>query len=664
MCSKIQTFSYAQVFQNNILKADLVKNSLGAVKLTIYTSKPYHDSLIVNKKNDFEYVVLMPETSNSIVAKPSLASVSDSVRYIDIKTQQYQDNIKGYTKITILTTKPIELSPRAEVINTTKYIINDNDYKELLAQAPKKNVVNNNVSKKQSTNLQTALPKKTVTAVSSPVLLKTKQSLPKIESKALPVKSPGVIVKKHVQQNTTTKQPVQVIKKSNIIKQNKPAVLKPAVVSKAIAPPVVKKQEPKKLAQTQTKPQVKAALQAPLVSQNIPKTVSSTADSVLKTVSNTTPITESNVVSLSPVETAKNVLLNKNPYINKIINVVKDNLFSVICLSLAAFLLLLLLVRRATKGHIRQKEIFAQNLKDQPTPSVDYSQNITEDMSWKEKFQTYVETSNQVADKTVDEGFILQDDSPNLQSEDAAFNDGLDALFSKDDLQSSAVSQEQISETGLLEEEYYNPSQKFPEPSMQDIDDEAQVNNESLGSNLSDYEVPSFDINNGVNDLDTLFDEEEVSSNAALNSAFDAQDLIMNEIQDGDSNLKDNDLQTEASFDEEIYAQNEYLSDLDELIDEGSDVEEQAGAEYIKDEYSIDQAKGFYLVDFEDTSALVGHINDEIFVLKRFEEKINAPLQARLDEVEGNSSKYMTKVGSFRGLVEVTQNKMNLLIEL
>lgn len=664
MCSKIQTFSYAQVFQNNILKADLVKNSLGAVKLTIYTSKPYHDSLIVNKKNDFEYVVLMPETSNSIVAKPSLASVSDSVRYIDIKTQQYQDNIKGYTKITILTTKPIELSPRAEVINTTKYNINENDYKELLAQAPKKNVVNNIVSKKQSTNLQTVLPKKTVTAVSTPGLLKTKQFLPKIESKALPVKSSGVIVKKHVQQNTIAKQPVQVIKKSNIIKQNKPAVLKPAVVSKAIAPPGVKKQEPNKLAQTQTKPQIKAALQAPLVSQNIPKTVSSTADSVLKTASTTTPITESNVVSLSPVETAKNVLLNKNPYINKIINVVKDNLFSVICLSLAAFLLLLLLVRRAMKGHIRQKEIFAQNLKDQPTPSVDYSQNITEDMSWKEKFQTYVETSNQVADKTVDEGFILQDDSPSLQSEDTALNDGLDALFSKDDLQSSAVSQEQISETELLEEEYYNPSQKFPEPSMQDIDDEAQVNNESLGSNLSDYEVPSFDINNEVNDLDTLFDEDEVSSNAALNSAFDAQDLIMDEIQDGDSNLKDNDLQTEGSFDEEIYAQNEYLSDLDELIDEDSDAEEQAGAEYIKDEYSIDQAKGFYLVDFEDTSALVGHINDEIFVLKRFEEKINAPLQARLDEVEGNSSKYMTKVGSFRGLVEVTQNKMNLLIEL
>jgi len=50
-----------QTFENNLLKADFQKNSLGGVKLNLYTNKPYNDKVVVNKKSDFEYVVLMPE---------------------------------------------------------------------------------------------------------------------------------------------------------------------------------------------------------------------------------------------------------------------------------------------------------------------------------------------------------------------------------------------------------------------------------------------------------------------------------------------------------------------------------------------------------------------------------------------------------------------------
>ena len=60
----------------------------------------------------------------------------------------------------------------------------------------------------------------------------------------------------------------------------------------------------------------------------------------------------------------------------------------------------------------------------------------------------------------------------------------------------------------------------------------------------------------------------------------------------------------------------------------------------------------------------MGRIEDEIFILKKFEEKINAPIQARLNERKGNSTNYMTKIGSFKAIVEVTPKKMDLLIEL
>jgi hypothetical protein len=110
----------------------------------------------------------------------------------------------------------------------------------------------------------------------------------------------------------------------------------------------------------------------------------------------------------------------------------------------------------------------------------------------------------------------------------------------------------------------------------------------------------------------------------------------------------------------------EMIDNIEELFYEQpeivSNIEPQD--EIVKSEFNIDDEKGFYLVDFEDTTALVGHIDEEIFVLKRFDKKINGPLQARLDERKENSTNYMTKVGSFRGLVEVTPQNMNLLIEL
>lgn len=86
--------------------------------------------------------------------------------------------------------------------------------------------------------------------------------------------------------------------------------------------------------------------------------------------------------------------------------------------------------------------------------------------------------------------------------------------------------------------------------------------------------------------------------------------------------------------------------------------------EMVKSQFIIDNNKGLYLVDIEDTSALVGQINDEIFVLKKFAEKVDAKLQARLNETKQNSSSYMAKIGNFKALIEVTQNNMKLLIEL
>ena len=80
----------------------------------------------------------------------------------------------------------------------------------------------------------------------------------------------------------------------------------------------------------------------------------------------------------------------------------------------------------------------------------------------------------------------------------------------------------------------------------------------------------------------------------------------------------------------------------------------------IKSGFNIDDNKGFYVVNLEGNSALVGRINDEIFVLKKFDRNVEKPIQVRHD----NANVYMVKAGGFKSLVEVNEDKMGVLIEL
>ena len=80
----------------------------------------------------------------------------------------------------------------------------------------------------------------------------------------------------------------------------------------------------------------------------------------------------------------------------------------------------------------------------------------------------------------------------------------------------------------------------------------------------------------------------------------------------------------------------------------------------VKSGFNIDKNKGFYIVNLDGETALIGRIKEEIFVLKKFATNIEKPIQVRQD----NPNVYMVKADSFRSLVEVSDNKMGVLIEL
>lgn len=566
-------FSVAdESFQNNLLKMDVSQSSLGGVKMTLYTNKPYSENVVVNKKSDTEYVILMPETSNSMTAAPVLNSVAGVVRGVSVKTQQYENNAKGYTKITVSTTKPVEISPQIETLKSEDVKVSQKDYDELLEQVAKQKLA----AKAPSVKRQT------------PPVFKPAKVLEKLRMNA---KSPSV--PRIAKTKPTYVQKVPKVKKVQI----KPAVETKKIVQaiKPVAPvtPVAT------TTTTSTTAPVSANVGQTMQAQGVQKQ-SIQPQFLVPTVSNQTV-------------PAFQTLINppKERKLSKIIRIIKNNLYIFMGAAAALFILLLMGARGMVKNINRQKEIFTSNLEEQPSVVTDYEEKINEDMTWKEKFQTYTEASQ-------------QDISKSMGEEKSTANPTLDDLFS--DKASSESAQEDIED--LFDEE-------STEEEIYDEVGEEYV--ENLGNNQ----------NSALDEFDNVAYDKEYE---------DEDDFSLDEL------FGEEEVQSESEKAEEI----ESLS-TGELFVGGGVISQVADAErdeLVKSEYIIDDEKGFYLVDFEEASALVGHIEDEIFVLKRFEQRMNDKLQARLNETKGNSSNYMTRVGNFKGLVEVTPDKMNLLIEL
>lgn len=568
-------------FQNSLLKMDVNKTAIGGVRITFYTNKPYQDNIFVNPKSDTEYTILLPETSNSMTADPILNAVSDVVKAIQVKTQQYDGQTAGYTKITIYTNKPIEIRPQVETLSTSEYKLSENDYKELMAQ-PKISAGVKPSAKKHTTkpavSLKTA---RKLTPQTLPNKLAAGQSAApkrfKIQTPALAHKIARRI--NHVP--TAVNQVHQAYKQRAVA--NRPIQPKTAPV------------ETKPIQKIATVPAtVPSALTTPTAPPAAPP-VAQTAPTVPGTATApTTPVVQTN----QPAQTqTSGILPNLETYKNILIN----NIYTALGLLLAVFILLLIAARKMSKNVHKQKEIFTGHLKEKPVEPTDYSEKISEDMDWKEKFQAYNqvngETNGEVAGQTL---------TQEIFEENQELSPELSNLFGEN------ISQE------ILEEELL---------------EDAQAAEEEIETKV----------------------EAEWGVEGTYNEI--AENVSVDELFSGEEEETTEESETPEAYYEEKFGFQDYIP---ESLEETPEEDEQL----VKSEFQIDENRGFYLVDFEDTSALIGHIADEIFVLKRFEEKVDDRIQARLNEKKGNNASYMAKIGSFKAIVEVTPEDMNLLIEL
>lgn len=636
-------------FDNNLIKMDVSENTLGGVRVNLYTSKPYSDAVTVNKKSDSEYVILMPETSNSMISSPAVKSPEGIIKNVEVKTQQYGNKVKGYTKIIISTSKPVEIVPQVQNVGSK---ITEKDYNELLSQ----------VSKKQSaTKTAPIVVKKPVAKTEVKQAQTTKKEAPKSIQK--PIQKPVIIAGK---QKTTEQKPLKKVEiKPQVAKTQKPVqkvaqkpLQKPVVaqkvqpkqqpLQKAQTQPTPVKTQPQTLVKSQEQPKVATVPQQVSTSQPVqtvqpPKQDSSRTNVHVPTEENTPAVVKTPVAPVATVPPVPPVV-QQTP-IQKFTHSIKNmldhfinnnSIYTVAGVALIPILALFLLIRIARKASGKfknQKDEFMKNLQEKPQEATDYSEKIDENMSWRDKFKAYTDMTNRASESE-------QTSVPETDLDSALpSSQELDELFGSESFMDEVPTETAAEEEFFEKPEQVQAQEEFIEPQIE-IPAEFEespvyTQEESINptpavpaSSLDEFDVNMEGIDEEEISIDELFGEEEVYP---------------------------------ENFEEPIQETTQEPYAIYEALHEEQENEED---ELIKSEFSIDEEKGFYLVDFEDTTALVGHISDEIFVLKKFDKKINAPLQARVDEQKGNSTNYMTRVGNFKALVEVTPENMNLLIEL
>lgn len=518
-----------ELFKNNLLKMDVYKTAQGSVKVTFYTTKPYTEAITVNKKGENDYVIFMPETSNSLTAKPSLKSASDVISNIEVKTQQYSQTQgqKGYTKIIISSLKPVEIIPQVQTLNTSSYQLSEKDYQNLITQS----------SKKPSA----IKPKAELEKQTKPILVTKSMTIP--AKKIEPQKQIQKITRKPVTRLLSAPKQSQALNPTIVATENasKPKLEEPQTIQKELTKPVVEEA---------TTPEI---------------------------------ITPAEPQAQTPVPTK----VQAEGKYQKYKNFIKKNFYLFLGLISLFFMLLLFNLIRKNKA----KPINPQAVED--------IEEIEEDVDWKEKLKkpTFKEEINQAT----------------IQNETQDLNE----LFTNDS--ETEIDEEPFTEAEEEVPSFYEQEQTEPEeeemPSIyEEFGTETEIENEiSIDELFGDEDYEEFNENN-INIIEEIPWTQEIAEPQQ----------------------------------EEIY-QEEAKEESDQLV---------------LSTFVIDDTKGFYLVDVEGTTALVGHIGEEIFILKRFDDSIQGEIQARLNEKGANFATFMIKVENFKGIVEITPSNMKLLIEL
>ena len=622
--------------ENNLVQLDLKKASNNSVNVTLFTSGGYNDNVMVRKKSDNKYVILIPKVQSSGYSASSLNGVRDLVSNVDVKT--VSDTSGGYTKVTLITTKPLDIKTSTQ--KSSPVTEEQKEYKTLIAQA---NAVKNNIGKQEPP--QHKVQKTEVTVNKAPVQPKKEQTQNKKTD------------------NKTVTAPKIKLTEVNPEKQNgKDRLVRREQLSNWI-------NEVKQEKQTQ---KINETVPKTDISSNVPTAPIANGETVKEMSEMPQPIVQKTSV-LHKIKTKLSNLINKTG---------KPIKYSI--LAILGLIILSKLFRGAKNTVQAVQTSYADSLGQNYSEPDNANANSLADeegISWQERYQRYLDKSAKPVPRANKKGnytFIktpaepvrklnkkrqdlermIQDVSATkfpeiepeiVESEDSAIpktikfkafdrHASLD-MSSRDKIKSRFKKYE--NELPLHEQKNIELGKSPLHTNRRRLKD-ANLDVAAVDKTPRIKYEPQEYIMSSADELFSIIDKENVERKARLDMAK-AELAKNNTFKQENAEIKRPVRQTNPIAQTRKETKDSYLNGL-----------------IVKSGYNIDQNKGFYIVNLDGKSALIGKVNDEVFVLKKFDKNITNPIQVRHD----NANVYMVKAGDFKSLVEVNSDKMGVLIEL
>lgn len=606
---------------NNLVQLDLKRASNDAVNVTLFTTNNYNDNVMVRKKSDNKYVILIPKVQSSGFSASNLSGVRDLVSNVDVKT--VNDTSGGYTKVTLITTKPLDIKTSSR--KSAPVTQEQKDYQTLIAQA---NAVKNNVTKHDAPP-KLREQKTEITVNKAPADKKIKQAEPKkVETQKPNIKLEEVDTEK-LQRQTRKEHLAELVQE---IKDEK-------------------------------------------IAQNVPDVVPEVTESATVDANNVQDISkihqEQKVSIISKIKNKASKMPKK----------VKYAMFGILGLFVLSKIL-----KRLANSYSPQTQAYGANSAQADT-NIDYDRvnNIIDnsELSWRDKYKMYLDKSAIPVSRGENKGNYTFIKTPNIQQNKKqvgqdkkrrqekverlerlvtpvnheTFNDiEPEIVESEDEVISKAIKlkafekrAKSLKMTSRDKSRFRKYEVEIPLHEQKNIelgDSMLHTNPRSLeGANLKITDVdknrikyePKEYVMSSVDEYFSILDKEQEQAQQAqqplqplpqpkIETTPMAKPVVSNPIARQKSESKSS-----------------YLKGL-----------------IVKSGFNIDDNKGFYLVSQDGQNALVGKVKDEVFVLKKFDKNVTTPIQVRHD----NANVYMVKAGEFKSLVEVNDDKMGVLIEL
>lgn len=606
---------------NNLVQLDLKRASNDAVNVTLFTTNNYNDNVMVRKKSDNKYVILIPKVQSSGFSASNLSGVRDLVSNVDVKT--VNDTSGGYTKVTLITTKPLDIKTSSR--KSAPVTQEQKDYQTLIAQA---NAVKNNVTKHDAPpKLREQKTEITVNKASADK--KVKQAEPKkVETQKPNIKLEEVDTEK-LQRQTRKEHLAELVQE---VKDEK-------------------------------------------IAQNVPDVVPEVTESATVDANNVQDISkihqEQKVSIISKIKNKASKMPKK----------VKYAMFGILGLFVLSKML-----KRSANSYSPQTQAYGANSAQADT-NIDYDRvnNIIDnsELSWRDKYKMYLDKSAIPVSRGENKGNYTFIKTPNIQQNKKqvgqdkkrrqekverlerlvtpvnheTFNDiEPEIVESEDEVISKAIKlkafekrAKSLKMTSRDKSRFRKYEVEIPLHEQKNIelgDSMLHTNPRSLeGANLKITDVdknrikyePKEYVMSSVDEYFSILDKEQEQAQQAQQPL---QPLPQPKIETTPmaKPVASNPIARQKSE-----SKSSYLKGL-----------------IVKSGFNIDDNKGFYLVSQDGQNALVGKVKDEVFVLKKFDKNVTTPIQVRHD----NANVYMVKAGEFKSLVEVNDDKMGVLIEL